>query len=416
MIYKFYSPVAAVIDYTGNDRLEYAAYFDYDPADICEEGEAENFDYLLGEDILQFAEDINRAIQQDWNEIKVKSGFMEFFLWDSRQAQTEVFEKVESAFPKIEIVNDTAYAVTECSIRANLTTGEAEILKDYFSGQYSDGWGESFEQHAIKTKWGALYVCFWPEGFMMETEEEFQTRIGMEGQNAMREPVEEEKNIFAPMEEEKNMSALAEEEKNISAYVEKIREELHETVDREIDNFLLRLENGELLESKSGLEREIPLSAMPAYFKGKKPVAVLYPDGAEAAAPTWKKAAVHLLQHCAEEPEMLERLKEMQGKVFGRNRLLFGSDGNGMDSPLEFYPGMFLESKFDTETLLKVITKRIFDAVGYDYGGIRLRVADPAPGFRMEKTPEEFEGSAESEIGENGIRKEENEEGFSLTM
>lgn len=104
---------------------------------------------------------------------------------------------------------------------------------------------------------------------MMETEEEFQTRIGMEGQNAMREPVEEEKNIFAPMEEEKNMSALAEEEKNIFAYVEKIREELHETVDREIDNFLLRLENGELLESKSGLEREIPLSAMPAYFKGK---------------------------------------------------------------------------------------------------------------------------------------------------
>ena len=59
---------------------------------------------------------------------------------------------------------------------------------------------------------------------MMETEEEFQTRIGMEGQNAMREPVEEEKNIFAPMEEEKNMSALAEEEKNIFAYVEKIRE------------------------------------------------------------------------------------------------------------------------------------------------------------------------------------------------
>ena len=409
MIYKFYSPVAAVIDYTGNDRLEYAAYFDYDPADICEEGEAENFDYLFGEDILQFAEVINRAIWRDWKELGAeKRGLMEFFLWGSRQAQTEVYEKVESAFPKIEIVNDTAYVVTECSIRANLTTGEAEILKDYFSGQYSDGWGGSFEQHAVKTVWGALYVCFWPEGFMMETEEEFQTRIGMEGQNAMREPVEEEKNI----------SALVEEEKNMSAYVEKIREELHETVDREIDGFLLRLENGELLESKSGLEREIPLSAMPAYFKGKKPVAVLYPDGTEAAAPTWKKAAVHLLQHCAEDPEMLERLKEMQGKVFGRNRLLFGSDGNGMDSPLEFYPGMFLESKFDTETLLKVITKRIFDAVGYDYSGIRLRVADPAPGFRMEKTPEEPEESemGENEMREKGIRKEENGEGFSLTM
>ena len=53
MQYKFYSPVVAVIDYTGNDRLEYAAYFDYDPAEICGEDGEENFDYLSGEDIPQ---------------------------------------------------------------------------------------------------------------------------------------------------------------------------------------------------------------------------------------------------------------------------------------------------------------------------------------------------------------------------
>lgn len=177
MIYKFYSPIAAVVDYTGNDGLEYAAYFDYDPEDICDGDGVENFDYLLGEDIVQFAPDINRAIQQDWKGLEAKTGFMEFFLWGSRQAQDAVYEKVASAFPKIEIVNGRAYAVTECSIRSKLAADEVETLKDYFSGQYSDGWGESFEQHAIQTKWGALYVCFWPDGFMMETEEEFHARM-----------------------------------------------------------------------------------------------------------------------------------------------------------------------------------------------------------------------------------------------
>ncbi len=102
---------------------------------------------------------------------------MDSFLWGSRQAQISVYEKVKSALPKIEVVNDKAYAVTECSITSALAADEVETLKDFFAGQYSDGWGEGFEQHAIQTKWGALYVCFWPDDFMIETEEEFHDRI-----------------------------------------------------------------------------------------------------------------------------------------------------------------------------------------------------------------------------------------------
>lgn len=179
--YKFYSPVAAVIDYTGNNRLEYSSYFDYDPADICSEGEEENFDYLSSEDLLQYVRDINAAIQKDWKEMKLEEyGFMDSFLWGSRQAQISVYEKVKSALPKIEVVNDKAYAVTECRTTSKLAADEIETLKDFFAGQYSDGWGESFERHAIQTKWGALYVCFWPDDFMIETEEEFHARMGPE--------------------------------------------------------------------------------------------------------------------------------------------------------------------------------------------------------------------------------------------
>ena len=128
--------------------------------------------------------------------------------------------------------------------------------------------------------------------------------------------------------------------KEIVEYAEKIREELHELIDRQIDSFLLRMETGERLDPP---ETVLPLSAMAAYFKGKKPVAILYPDGMEAPVSTWKKAAVQLLRHCAEDEQMRGRLEEIRGKVFGRNRLLFGDSGYGMDVPLEFCPDMFLE-------------------------------------------------------------------------
>ena len=181
MTYKFYSPVTGVIDYTGNDRLGYAAYFDYDPEEICDENGEENFDYLFSEDLPQFARDINAAIQKDWTEMELEEyDFMDSFLWGSRQAQVSVYEKVKSALPKIEVVNDKAYAVTECRTTAKLAADEIEVLKDFFTGQYSDGWGEGFEQHAIQTRWGALYVCFWSDNFMIETEEEFHARMNPE--------------------------------------------------------------------------------------------------------------------------------------------------------------------------------------------------------------------------------------------
>ncbi len=200
--------------------------------------------------------------------------------------------------------------------------------------------------------------------------------------------------------------------KEIVEYAEKIREELHELIDRQIDSFLLRMETGERLDPP---ETVLPLSAMAAYFKGKKPVAILYPDGMEAPVSTWKKAAVQLLRHCAEDEQMRGRLEEIRGKVFGRNRLLFGDSGYGMDVPLEFCPDMFLESKFDTETLLKVITKRIFDPIGYDYSGIRLKVENPALRFSEIESSSETEGMRE-EISEEELPEEEISEDFFPTM
>ncbi len=180
MKYKFYSPIAGVIDYTGNDRREYIAYLDFDPAEVYDEDGEENFDYLSSEDIPQYARDINAAIRRDFEKMEMeKHGFMDFSQ-SHRREHVSVYEKVKSAMPKIEVINDKAYAVMECSITSALATDEVETLKDFFAGQYRDGWGEGFEQHAIQTKWGALYVCFWPDDSMIETEEEFRARMDLE--------------------------------------------------------------------------------------------------------------------------------------------------------------------------------------------------------------------------------------------
>ena len=58
-------------------------------------------------------------------------------------------------------VEGELYGVLKCRITEPLTDEETSILKDYWTGQMSDGWGESFEQQPIHTEDGDLYVSFW---------------------------------------------------------------------------------------------------------------------------------------------------------------------------------------------------------------------------------------------------------------
>lgn len=52
------------------------------------------------------------------------------------------------------------YGKIDCYLNEELNTEEIEKLRSAISGQNSDGFGESFEQRAIKTDDGDLYVSF----------------------------------------------------------------------------------------------------------------------------------------------------------------------------------------------------------------------------------------------------------------
>ena len=163
MKYRFYSPVQGIIDYDFNKDMDYDSYFD---EDAMEELEEIDFEHLAAEDIVDYQREINQAIRKEWDyETDEDMGLMHYFAYGSREIHKNLLKKVTAAYPRIETVGEKAYGVMVCDIEKPLTDQEIKILKDYFSGQYSDGWGEGFSQRGIETSYGVLYLDFWSDDF-----------------------------------------------------------------------------------------------------------------------------------------------------------------------------------------------------------------------------------------------------------
>lgn len=117
-----------------------------------------------------------------------------------------------------------------------------------------------------------------------------------------------------------------------------------------------------------------PLTAATGIFKGKKPTGVLFPDGTRKDVPTWKKVVEVILQRCNEGSENHRALMELRGKVSGRDRVFLGAKGENMRSPLKIDKDLYIETHYDTETLLRILTTRILEAIQYDYSGITITI------------------------------------------
>lgn len=90
-----------------------------------------------------------------------------------------VNEKVASLAVTVEERYGKLYSVAECQVKGQLTSVELERLKDYLTGQYSDGLGEGFEQRPIQTAEGELYVHLWQDtDYFVRTEQELTEARG----------------------------------------------------------------------------------------------------------------------------------------------------------------------------------------------------------------------------------------------
>lgn len=114
---------------------------------------------LDGADLVQYQDAIQEMVDRE-NALGSEDGkpcnLMDYFDGDPAIA-----EKVESAVVSVKEAEGVLHGCTTLQLREPLEAGELTELCEYLTGQYSDGWGEGFEQRDIEVDGGTLNVHFW---------------------------------------------------------------------------------------------------------------------------------------------------------------------------------------------------------------------------------------------------------------
>ena len=140
LTFKLYSPLTAEL-------------VCHDPEDWCAD-EVLAFD---GRAIVENEAEILAQIEQEGDHL-------EQYL--DTESDSYLAAHVKSIVVSVEKRNGSLCGCATVVVDEDLTKRGWKELKDYLSGQYSDGWGEGFEQRDIQIAEGILNVHFWqPENF-----------------------------------------------------------------------------------------------------------------------------------------------------------------------------------------------------------------------------------------------------------
>ena len=140
---KFYSPLTA--DFFPNDTEDLGD--DY--------SEYEGIPYT-GKELTGYRDVIRNAIYEDVKDFY--GDLMRYYHEDD-----SVRNKVVTAVPSVEVHGNKLCGCLTVELKEPLLDDEQTVLCNYISGQYSDGWGEGFEQREIDVGDGKLYVHFWQD-------------------------------------------------------------------------------------------------------------------------------------------------------------------------------------------------------------------------------------------------------------
>ena len=177
---KFYSPLTADFfpnepDYEDEFYDEYEGY----PQD--------------GHELLEYETAIRDAVENDTRDFG--GDLMQYYHEDD-----SVRGKVVTAIPSVEVHGNKLCGCLTVELKEPLLDDEQTVLCNYISGQYSDGWGEGFEQRDIRVDDGTLAVHFWQEDGFKKTPS-FE-KIPKPEKNSLRPKMQligQDGNIFAIM-------------------------------------------------------------------------------------------------------------------------------------------------------------------------------------------------------------------------
>jgi len=114
----------------------------------------------------RYYNEIKKVVKQDCA-LDGKRGLAEYI------HDNKLKSKVYKLTPDVQYHKHDVYGVMVAHITEPLTDNEIAELKDYCSGQFSDGFGEHFEQQEIAVDGGNIYVHFWnSEDYYIKTEDE----------------------------------------------------------------------------------------------------------------------------------------------------------------------------------------------------------------------------------------------------
>ena len=140
---KFYSPLTA-------------DFFPNDTEDLDDDySEYEGIPYT-GKELTGYRDVIRDAIYEDVKDFY--GDLMRYYREDDSVRSKEV-----SAVPSVEFCGNKLCGCLTVELKEPLLDDEQTVLCNYITGQYSDGWGEGFEQREIDVGDGKLYVHFWQD-------------------------------------------------------------------------------------------------------------------------------------------------------------------------------------------------------------------------------------------------------------